>query len=186
VSHGFHGRVKSACDLVRSKPSSSATWRLGLDGFDGRRPTRSASGGFTSAGRPLSEEPGRRCRRGYRRGREPGGLVDLCIDAQEHTTLDDSSPNFRSMSAQSHPTTKSSAAGRDQPESRPHCQIVVIVRRRERRLRRASSEPSWTERRRAPWTESRPWPLARRPFVRLSRPGAPCSSRRRRTRHHRA
>ena len=55
---------------------------------------------------------------------------------------------------------------------------------RERRLRRASSEPSWTVRRRAPWTESRPWPLARCPSVSLSHPGAPCSSRRRRTRHH--
>ena len=71
------------------------------------------------------------------------------VDAQEHTTLDDSlrvfACVFHSMSArQSHPTTKSSTAGRDQPESRPHCQIVVIVRRRERQLRRASSEPSWT------------------------------------------
>ena len=52
---GFYGRVKSACDLVRSKPSSSATW-----GSTASTPTRSASGGFTSAGRPLSEEPGRR------------------------------------------------------------------------------------------------------------------------------
>ena len=47
----------SACDLVRSKPSSSATW-----GSTASTPTRSASGGFTSAGRPLSEEPGRTCR----------------------------------------------------------------------------------------------------------------------------
>ena len=51
---GLYGRVKSACDLVRSKPSSSATW-----GSTASTPTRSASGGFTSAGRPLSEEPGR-------------------------------------------------------------------------------------------------------------------------------
>ena len=43
-----------ACDLARSKLSSSATWDSTAS-----TPTRLASGGFTSADRPLPKEPGR-------------------------------------------------------------------------------------------------------------------------------
>ena len=48
-----------ACDLARSKPKTLIFGHLGLDGFDAHKVGHLASGGFTSADRPLPEEPGR-------------------------------------------------------------------------------------------------------------------------------
>ena len=87
-----HGRVKSVCDLVRSKHASSATW-----GFKGsRRPQASASGGFTG---PAGRRPVRvrqqfgpataPCTRAIRvRDEEPGRRVLIAISQTTYCDYD--------------------------------------------------------------------------------------------------